>query len=356
MSQQAIDVRVLAPQDAHCAQDLPFWAPIDVALYRTIGPAKFGMNPFLGRKVEAMAPDLLHLHGLWTYQSVVTQASRRPLVISPRGMLDPWAIQNARTKKRIALRLAEAKNLHGAMCIHALNSDEAQAIRNFGITSPIAVIPNGVDLPETKAPVPPSWLRGDGRKVLLFLGRLHPKKGLVELLRSWALLRDMAPVVARSWRLVIAGWDDGGHLDILKRTAGELNIKDDVMFPGAIYHDAKHSLLSHSDAFILPSYSEGLPVSVLEAWAYGLPVFMTPQCNLSFAFAQSGAVAVTTVPAEIAKKLATSLGTVRSAEVGMNGRTIAAELYGWKRIAAKQIEMYEWLLGERGRPDFVTLD
>ena len=353
MARQGVGVRCFAPEDSHTVDDLPYWNPVDVSLYSAIGPAKLGVNLNLHRQIEASAPDVLHLHGLWTFQSAVSRMSRRPVVISPRGMLDSWALKNSWLKKRIALCLVESANLRRAACFHALNNDEAEAIRAVGITAPVAIIPNGVDLVQTKAPVAPQWLAADGRKVLLFLGRIHPKKGLTELLRSWASLRVIAPEVAGAWRLVVGGWDDGGHLDALKSLAAELHIQDDVIFPGAVYHHEKHALLSHSNAFILPSYSEGMPMSVLEAWAYGLPVFMTRHCNLAFAFAEGGAVEVTTQHDQIASTLAAWLGGSQSMDVGAKGRAIASAEFAWSGIAARQIEMYDWLLGNRACPNFV---
>lgn len=355
MDRQGADVRVFAPQDENCAVDLPYWAPVEVSLYTTLGPAKFGVRPGLLHQIEAHAPDLVHLHGLWTWQSLVAHAVRQPVVISPRGMLDGWALKNSGLKKKLALRLGEHANLRRAACFHALNRDEAEAIRAFGLTAPVATIPNGIDMPEATSQAPPDWLGDDGRKVLLFLGRIHPKKGLSELLRAWAALCKTAHEVARTWRLVVGGWDDGGHLNGLKQLAAELGIDGDVTFPGSVYHDEKHALLSHSHAFILPSYSEGLPMSILEAWAYRLPVFMTRACNLSFAFAQGGAIEITNQPDEIAATLAVSLGHSRSAEIAAIGQVIASDKYSWSGIGARQIELYDWLLGNRERPNFVEL-
>lgn len=355
MQRQGAKICVFAPKDANCTTDVPFWTPVKVSLYQTVGPAKLGVNLKLRSQIAACAPEVLHLHGLWTFQSVVSRSSRQPVVISPRGMLDAWALKNSKLKKRIALGLAESDNLHRAACFHALNSDEADAIRGFGITAPIAVIPNGIDLPEATIPPPPQWLGHDGRKVLLFLGRIHPKKGLSELIRAWSSLRDTAPQVARAWRLVVAGWDDGGHLDTLKSLVAKFRIENDVFFPGSVYHEEKHALLSHSDAFILPSYSEGLPMSVLEAWAYGLPVFMTRHCNLSFAFSEDAAIEITTEPDQITASLAAWLDSAASQHIRTKGRSIAAENYGWSRIASRQIEMYDWLLGNKARPAFVEL-
>ena len=117
------------------------------------GPRAFGYAPELSRALDAARLDLVHTHGLWMYPSVAAAwrwATRwkRPLVVSPHGMLEPWAVRNSAWKKRIAGWLFENRHLRRAACLHALNDAEYEAIRAYGLTNPVAVIPNGVDLPE----------------------------------------------------------------------------------------------------------------------------------------------------------------------------------------------------------------
>lgn len=320
-----------------------------------VGPRGFGFAPALARRLCDVAADLVHLHGIWMYPSrVVCQWSataRRPRLVSPHGMLDPWAIANSAWKKRIAAALYERRNLAGAACLHALNTAEAKAIRAFGLSNPIAVVPNGVDLPS-----PADRPATGGGKTLLYLGRLHPKKGIAELLQAWAIVGKER--VAADWRLLVAGWDDGGHLAALERQAEELGITDRVAFPGPLFGKQKVQALASATAFILPSFSEGLPMAVLEAWSYRLPVLMTGECNIPEGFAAGAAIEVTTEPTHLAQRLC-NLMTMPEAErdaMGEAGRRLVEDRFTWDRVAAEMHEVYTWVLGGGPPPSCVMTD
>jgi poly(glycerol-phosphate) alpha-glucosyltransferase len=204
---------------------------------RIAGPAAFGYSPELARQMrERVQKDsVIHVHGLWMYPGWLarklcaeTGAAR---IVSPHGMLEPWALQNSRWKKRLAARAFENQNLRTASCLHALCATEAENFRHYGLKNPIAIIPNGIDLPESREQKVesrnPPW-QGHiepGRKVLLFLSRIHPKKGLVNLLRAWSSILHSQPSILDSWCLAVAGWDQGGHEAELKRLASELGIQ-----------------------------------------------------------------------------------------------------------------------------------
>lgn len=345
------EVVVVAGSDQWSPTDRASWQPVPLRECPSDGIA----NGLLGRgmidALMAEGPDFLHVHGLWgvAARAGVTWARRtgRPYAISPRGMLDAWAWRRSRRKKQLSAILWEDRLISGASFVHALNQSEAASLHEFGIKSPIVIVPNGVDLPGLPTPAQESP-RPNDRKILLFLGRLHPKKGLQELLQGWARL---APAVRREWRLVIAGWDEVGHLDRLMALAATLGILDDITFPGAAYGREKDELLRISDAFILPSLSEGLPVAVLEAWSYGLPVFMTKACNLSDAFQAQAAFEVGTEPASMAQVLGDWLqnGTALR-EVGERGRARAAASYGWNAVSRQMRDAYlEAMAGAHGR-------
>ena len=186
-------------------------------------PHAFGRAPDLAGLLAGSCLDLVHVHGLWTYSSLAsvraTRRSPRPWIISPHGMLDPWALGNAAWKKWLAGWWFEHAHLEGAACLHALNEAEARAIRAYGLSNPICVVPNGVDLPGATVPAKPEWAReaGKDRKILLFLGRLHPKKGLENLLAAWRDVRGAAG--ARDWMLMIAGWGEEAYRQRLRQSA-----------------------------------------------------------------------------------------------------------------------------------------
>ena len=351
-------IRVFGLEDFDCPSDLVGWRGLSVTTAAVHGPRSFGYAPQLLPALRAARPDLLHQHGLWMYPSVACRRwatrARGPYVLSPHGMLDPWALGNSAWKKQMAGWLYEHRNVRRAACLHALCEAEACAIRAYGRRNAICVIPNGIDVPASLDAQPPGWEDGGmrGAKVLLYLGRLHPKKNLLNLLRAWAAIQH-GKKAARDWRLVVVGWDQNGYQAQLERAANDLSIGDTVRFPGPQFGDAKHATLCRADAFILPSLSEGLPMAVLEAWAYGLPVLMTQECNLPEGFAADAALSLGPGPASITPGLAElmEMSTSDRASMGSRGQQLVREKFAWPRIASKMRAVYEWCLGAGPKPD-----
>lgn len=337
-----------------------------------------GLNyvPKLGDSLCRSESDLLHLHGLWTYFSIgVPRWAKKnnvPYIISPHGMLEPWALEHSRAKKKLATFLFEREALRRASCLHALSQAEAEDIRNFGISSPIAIIPNGVNLP-TQSNNKARLLKG---KTLLFLGRLHEKKGLENALRAWAkiTLSPQSPEKTKIWKFIIAGWDQNNHLEKLKNLCSELGLisrqvppeelfsekfqhenQATVIFTGGVFGKEKDRLLREADAFLLPSLSEGLPVSVLEAWSYALPVLMTPECNLPEGFSANASIKIQAEESSIADGMRQIFSANESelADLGERGRKLVKERFAWRRIAEQTLELYEWVIKGGSTPSFV---
>jgi glycosyltransferase involved in cell wall biosynthesis len=253
--------------------------------------------------------------------------------------------------------LYENANLRGAAAMHDLNENEAAAFRAYGLKNPVAVIPNGVHLPDLSVSLlRPSFMGQDHRKVMLFLARIHPKKGLLELVEAWQRAASNSPQLRERWRLVIAGWDDGGHLEVLRRAITERGLERDVFLAGPLLGNAKDAALQHASAFVLPSYSEGLPMSVLEAWSWGLPVFMTAACNLSGSFDRGAAIEITTNPLDMAKTLAAALLDENHLRyIAKAGQSLVKERYTWDRVVENMAQLYGWLLGGGTKPEFVFM-
>lgn len=359
----SVDIEVVGLRDDHTAQDLPSWEPLTPHIVPTVGPDVFGYAPELNGVLQDLDGDLLHLHVLWMYTSVASlQWSRRtgkPHIVTINGMLDPWAVRNSRWKKRIAGWLYENRNLRSAACLQVNTKMEYEAVREYGIETPVCIIPNGVTLPEGSFPDHPPWsdsIPAD-RNVLLFLGRIHPKKGLDRLLRGWKQVKEATPD-GSPWALAVVGWDDGGHLPSLKRYVEKKNLSDSVFFLGPMFGDDKEAAYHHADAFILPSHSEGLPMAVLEAWSHRLPVLMTHGCNLPNAFEVNAALSISTDPSKIRdglKRLFEMGGTERRS-VGRRGRNLVEQRYTWSHVANQLRRVYKWILEGSPRPNCVVIE
>lgn len=363
LHQNPTEIQIFGLEDRQTARDLVGWGDLPVQVYGMHGPGFFGYAPMLAPALAAAQLDLLHVHGLWMYPSVAglhwARKHQRPYLITPHGMLDPWAVRNALWKKRLAGWLYEDAHLRGAACLHALCESEAEAIRAYGLRNPICIIPNGIDRPADTPADPPSWQTGfpDGARVLLYLGRLHPKKGLLNLLRAWSMVRQ-ARHSADDWRLVIAGWDQEGHEFELKSQAIKLGIQETVFFVGSQFDEAKAASYRSADAFVLPSFSEGLPMTVLEAWSHSLPVLMTPQCNLSVGYHAEAALRIDPTPESITIGLAALFGLSDAdrAAIGERGRALVSHYFNWPEIAEQMLSVYFWVLGQAPRPKCVHLD
>lgn len=326
----------------------------------------FPRSSSLRDSLSQSTAKLFHSHGLWTYPSIaVPQASSRtgnPWIVSPHGMLDEWALRQSRWKKKIASIAFERRHLSGAACIHALCDAEADSMHRFGLRNPVCVVPNGVPLPgisdtekSRKQNLP---------NILLFVGRLHPKKGLANAIRAWA---DTSASKRENWKFIIAGWDQGGHADQLRRLASELhlswtNSKQDssfsrlaeyeIIFRGPVFGDEKDQLLRSASAFILPSFSEGLPVAVLEAWSYHLPVLITPECNLPEGYTSGSAIQIQTDDESIRQGLQDlmSMSDRDRQNIGSHGRALVERKFTWDVIASEMNKIYQWVCGEGSIP------
>jgi len=278
-------------------------------------------------------------------------------------MLAPWALRNSAWKKRLVRALWEDAAHRSAACFHVNSEAEHLTLRRHGLRNPICIIPNGIDLPASQNSEGSSLVSGllsvaRGRKLLLYLGRLHPKKNLVNLIRAWKEALNSHPSTLNSWMLAIAGWDQGGHEAQLRKLTTDLRLLTSVIFLGPRFGADRDACYRACDAFVLPSLSEGLPMTVLEAWAYAKPVLMTPECNLAESFVAGAALQIGTTSKEIAagvKQLIEMSDDDRKA-MGARGRALVAEKFSWPRVGQQMRTVYEWVLGGRTRPETVRFD
>jgi poly(glycerol-phosphate) alpha-glucosyltransferase len=344
-------VEVAAVRDAYTSLDGGVWGDVRVTTFEPRGPQNLFFAPAAhgwARKQRERF-DIVALQGVWSALNAIVahdvRAPRTRIVLTPQGMLDSWAIARSRLKKRLAGLIYVNRMLRNVDCFHVNSEQEAAAVRRLGYRAPIAIIPNGVELPVLEATAPPAI------RTLLFLGRLHAKKGVRELLAAWSGLRNES----NDWKLVLAGPDEMGlRSELEAAAAGGLNLE----YAGAVFGKDKDRLLRSASAFVLPSFSEGFPMSVLEAWSYGLPVIMTPQCNIDAGFQADAAISTeptaNALTTALRRLLASSPHELES--MGRRGRALVERQYSWARVAQQLEDVYDWLLARRARPDTVYLD
>jgi poly(glycerol-phosphate) alpha-glucosyltransferase len=340
------------------------WDGVTVTASRTKGPRAWGYAPRLPATLADADLDLLHVHGLWMYPSVASlgwaRTTSRPYIVTPHGMLDSWAVRNSSWKKRAALWAYETRHLQGASCLHALCEAEANAIRGFGLRNAICIVPNGVDPPAPAGVESAGWQGRLPEKapVLLYLGRLHPKKGLVDLLQAWRDFDARAGAGGGDWHLAIAGWDQNGHERELRQLAESHALTQSVHFLGPQFDADKDALFRRAKALVLPSLSEGLPMVVLEAWSHGLPALLTKHCNLPEGYRAGSAWEIEPGRDGIRRGLESlaGMGTEQFRVASEAARRLCRERFSQGGASDMMKAVYGWLLDSGARPACVVLD
>ncbi|MCB2153417.1 glycosyltransferase [bacterium] len=360
-----VPVKLSSVRDQFTDEDIVHYKPLDVAAFPDIGPRAFGYSPALKRHLldHDETYDILSSHGIWSYSGCAAYiASRRrrvPLIIHPHGMLDPWAINRSRMKKKAIGLAFQNRALRHAHAIRVLCQSEADSVRALGFRNPLAVIPNGVNLSEYENL--PDAARFEerhpeikGRHKLLFLSRVHPKKGLEPLITAWAA----SEAGEKGWSLIIAGPNQIGHREQMEALVSDLNLSNSIIFAGPLYHEEKREALAAADGFILPSFSEGFPMALLEAAACRLPILMTPFCNFPELADAGGAVSVQPTSQELETGLRKLLEMSAEERVEMAGkaRTLVESTYTWDIIAEDMVRMCQWACGGGDAPAKVRLD
>jgi glycosyltransferase involved in cell wall biosynthesis len=312
--------------------------------YRRVGPAFLYYAPAMREHAPSLVrdSDVTHGHGLYVGPNLIfgreARRQRRPLVYHVHGMFEPYILNRSRWKKRLVQWLFEDRNMRTVRFWRALTATEADQIAATGARQPIVVVPNGLDVAAFARPADPglpictalieSFAKHSRR--LLFLGRIHPKKGLSLLLPAWARVLPRAA----DWELCIAGPDEGGHLQEMRGLADELGLGDRVVFTGLVQGEEKVRLLHSADLFVLPSFSEGLPMSVLEALACEVPVVATRESNVGGLMAEGAGWECDASIDSLAQALERAvLASERERkERGLAGRRVVEARYGWPSV------------------------
>ncbi|MBK8066815.1 MAG: glycosyltransferase [Rhodanobacteraceae bacterium] len=338
----------LAP-DSRWAENLKY--PLSVPLNNP------GISWALARRLprEVAKADLVHVHAIWNFPSWwamrCAYKASKPYVVAPQGSLDSWALRQNRLGKKLYGALTEWPLLQSAAGLQALTLKEAAQFREAGLRAPATIIPNGVSRGETLRPRNTGGLARElglplGSRVLLFLSRVHEKKGLDILLRAFQMIARTHPELY----LVVAGDDAGsGYRAEMEELARGLDLAARCRFIGEVSGAGKGEALAGADGFALISRSEGLPVAALEALAAGLPAVISSECNLPEVAERSAGwvVAPDVRPAALALiELFANLDHAN--ERGIRARAMVAERFTWDKIAAQTGAVYKDILMRTG--------
>ncbi|GGQ16689.1 glycosyltransferase [Shewanella litoralis] len=309
-------------------------------VYKTVGPKRLGFSIQLLNSVFQDDSNILHCHGTWMantiYNNLFNNINKKPYVISPHGMLDSWILSRGKTQKLFANLIYEKSSRNNAFAFHALNSTEADSILKINPKAKIFVIPNGIDTLKIN-----NYFRLNPVFNITFLGRFHEKKNIINLICS---ILDISEDVYRKkpFILNLAGW---GDVKLVQKIKELIQIKPERFnFIGPVYGKEKEMLFKNTNVFILPSFSEGLPMAVLEAWAYGTPVMMTKHCNLSEAFNKDAALECPVDREGLKKSLLRILLSYSPEDLSVLaslGHKYVSDNYSWRHVTSLYDQMYK---------------
>ena len=298
--------------------------------------------------------DLYHAQGIWQIpmHHMVKEATKnnKPYIITIRGMLEPWSLKQSCMKKKIALKLYQFKDLKKATCLHATADMEVDSIRALGLKNPIAMIPNGINIDQFPKEIP---LKSMKNKKILFLSRIHPKKGIENLIEAWL---NIEVDIKKGWRVDIVGNGDKEYIGELKRIITKEKLQEEIFILPPVFGLKKVRLYREASLFVLPTFSENFGVVIAEALASYTPVITTkgaPWEDLE-SYNCGWWIEIGVNPLISALEVAMSCSNEDIIEKGKNGRKLIEEKYSIASVAKKMLSLYSWVLEKTDQPSFIN--
>lgn len=310
--------------------------------------------------VQRVEPNVVHLHGIWSMALHRCAVACRRLgvkyVIAPRGMLEPWSLQQKWLKKRIARWLYQDRDLKCAAALHATAESEAAQFRKLGFKNPIIVSPNGVNVPKNFSRV--ERVEHAEKRRVLFVSRMHPKKGVMELVEAWGKVVSRGVDEWRSWNVelvyTVSGELEKEYEAKVRARVNELGLEDQFIFTGALNDDDKWEAYARADLFVLPTYSENFGIVVAEALWAGVPVITTKgtpwqeletwKCGKWIDLPEEGSNPSNWPMLVSALEGVMLMSDDERRQMGERGRMLVEEKYTWDAVVKAMVKGYETIL------------
>lgn len=296
--------------------------------------------------------DIIQAQSMWDlrYHKLKKLADKYhiPYIITPRGMLEPWSLSQKKWKKKLALSLYQMKDLNYSACIYTTAEMEAQHIRKLGVKVPISVIPNGIDING----YPCRTSLDKVKKQILFLSRIHVKKGIELLIDVWKKIKNDYP----DWSIKIVGNGEDDYIKQLKMKVEEANLSACIEILPPVYSEEKVDLYQTSALFVLPSYSENFGMVVAEALSCGVPVITSEYTPWNILNETKSGWCIPLSIETLEETLREALRRYPNElyEMGQKGSEMVATNFGYRSVVAKTVALYEWILNKGVKPDFVV--
>lgn len=326
-----------------------------VRKHEKLFPAKLGVSPGLNNYLKNIVKsgDILHTHGLWMMPNIypyrISKLTNSKLVLSPRGMLSSWSLNRSRYAKKIVGFLGQNEAFFNSDCIHVTAESELNDVRNFGYRGPVAIIPNGIDIPKTPITINDKVSSGS-RKKIIFISRIHPKKGIELLLDAWNSIYRLHT----DWELQICGPGELAYIDKIKKRINRMS-KANVSYIPPVFNEDKSKFYNSASLFVLPTYNENFGVVVAEALSYGIPVIVSKGAPWKGVVDNNCGWWIDNNVDELINTLnsALKLSSMELYDMGSNGRAWVEKDFSWDTISQNMLSMYDWLNGENEKPAFV---
>ena len=294
---------------------------------------------------------LIQIQSMWDlpYHKVMVEARRLgiPYIVTPRGMLEPWSLLQKKWKKKLAWWLYQRNDVQKSVCVFTTAKMEAEHVSNLGITTYKAVIPNGIETDSYPCKTSIDVVK----KQLLFLSRVHVKKGIEILFDAWKRIHSEFA----EWQLLVVGNGEAEYIQSLENKVECLGLKDSIKILPPVFGNDKIRLYQESALFCLPSFSENFGMVIAEAMSRGTPVITTTNCpwDILNETNTGWCVDLSVDNLEYALREALSMNPTELYDMGQKASKLIRDNFDYRSVARKTLCLYEWLLGGGNKPEFV---